>query len=343
MAFRPSMSVANFTCLFGDKKVLLDLFSEVVYKSFFESPPRVIRNNEFYLFELEYINAGSDSNPEPVISGQFVRNTDLKRSHILRETRLIEDSDKIESATSARFVLILSTHTLIYVTETPNAPPIAMFRSTMQYHLTKAWADYIKAESRRVFKETIKKNESGKKTRLRDVVLKIMEESPKPELEIKPLPSHLSVKTFLDQFESISSVEYKISDTNHSPDLTPLLGQLRDQKQATNSQKIVVIESKPKNKSAVADQLVQVTADGNVEAKVVGKTSTGGKVIGTNDEFNLSIPFEELSVLGNVKNFVRTALYKLNHLISTEQIVVHSAPRSTKDKILAITPAKTLD
>jgi hypothetical protein len=343
MAFKPSMSVANFTCLFGNKKVLLDLFSEVVYKSFFDSPPRVIRNNEFYLFELEFLNAGSEKEPEPVISGLFVRNTDLKRSHILRETKLIEDSDKIESATSARFVLILSTHTLIYVTETPNAPPIAMFRSTMQHHLNKAWAEYIKTQARKKFKAALKTKNPSERPRVREIALGLMEDNPKPELEINPLPSELSVKAFLSQFESITTVEYKISDTNHSPDLTPLLAQLRNQKEATNSQKIVVIESKPRNKEAVADQLAQVTADGNVEAKVTGTTSTGGRVTGTNDEFNLSTPFEESLPPKNVKNFIRRALSKLNHLISSKQIVVHPAPKTTKDKILTITPAKTLD
>lgn len=335
------MSVANFTCLFGDKKVLLDLFSEIVYKAFFDSPPRKFSNNEFYLFELEYINAGSLSEPNPVISGLFVRNTDLKRSHILRETKLIEDLDKIESATSARFVLILSTHTLIYVTGTPNAPPIAMFRSTMQHHLNKAWSNYLKLESKSIFKEINKSKKFGEKTRLRDILLNLIFETPKPELEINPLPSQLSIEAFLEQFDSITSVEYKISDTNHTPDLTPLLSQLRAQKEATESQKIIVIESKPKNISGVAHQLADITADGNVEAKIIGKTATGGKVTGTNDKFNLSIPFD--TVASNTKVFIKAAISKLHYLISSNQIVVHSAPTRIKGKLFAITPDKTLD
>lgn len=49
MSYKANMSVANFTCRFGDDYVLLDFFQEIVKPAFFDSPPREYRKNQFYL------------------------------------------------------------------------------------------------------------------------------------------------------------------------------------------------------------------------------------------------------------------------------------------------------
>lgn len=293
MAYKASLNVANFTCRFGDKKVLLDLFPEVIYPAFFESPPREYSKNIFHLFDLMLLNIEEG---EPVIAGKFVRDTDLTRTHVLREDRLIPNPDMMESATAARFILILSSHTLLYVPETPHAPPLGMFRSTIQFHLKKAWAKYIKSELKRLKKENPKANR-------RELLLTLSEETPPPELNLIELPSNITIERFLDKFKQIDQVEYRINNTNHSNDFEPLINDLREQKEKTGSSSIILIEQKPTNKDILSQQLNAVTSAGHVSAKVKGKGQNGEKISGTNEEFRLSVPIGEISE--NMTTFIR--------------------------------------
>lgn len=314
MAFKPSLTIANFTCLFGEKKVLLDLFHEVIYPAFFESPPRSYARNVFHLFELEFKHIGDSRLPEPYIAGRFVRDTDLTRSHVLRDDQLIPDSSRMESATGARFVLLLSSHTLLYVPETPHAPPLAMFRSTMQFHLKKAWASYIKAEVKRLKRANLK----GPKAR--ELYIALVEQIPPPDLTLLELPSSISIDQFLARFKQIDRVEYRINDTNHSLDFMPLVNELRSHKQSTDSTEIIVVESKPKNREALSQQINEATRAGHVDAKVSGRSLEGGKIIGTNEEFRISIPLGILPA--QLGKFVRVAYNKFKRLSENGEIQV---------------------
>jgi hypothetical protein len=325
MAYKPSLNIANFTCRFGENKVLLDLFQEIIYPAFFESNPREYAKNIFYLFNLEFKNVEEN---EPVIAGRFVRDTDLTRSHVLRDNKLVPSSDQIESATSARFVLILSSHTLLYVPETPKAPPLAMFQSTMQYHLKKSWASYIKSESRRQRKA----NPKGPK--IRDIYIKLAEEIPPPQLNLIELPSSISIKDFLEKFKQIDQVEYRINDTNHNNDFMPLINALREQKKDTGSSSIIVIERKPTNKDTLTTQLNDATRAGNVDAKIAGKGLNGEKISGSNEEFKLSIP---LGVVPASMNQFITTVYKVfKNLISTKEISIQKATGLYSNKLIEI-------
>lgn len=336
MAFKHSMAIANFTCRFGDKKVLLDLFHEIIYPAFFDSPPRSYAKNSFYLFDLEFLDVGRGKFSEPVIAGQFVRDMGLTRSHVLRNNKLIPDKNSMESATSARFVLILSSHTLLYVADTPHAPPLGLFRSTIQHHLTASWKKFIKAES----KKQRKANKNGET--LREIALKLAKEVPPPELNLIELPSSISIQQFLAKFKEIDRVEYKINDTNHSIDFSPFISSLRDQKNVTESKQIVVVESKPKNRSALTQQLDAITRDGNVDAKISGKATTGGKISGSNENFKMSAPLTE--VPSQMKKFIRAAYSKFAELVNNKEITVQRATGTAADKLrnVAIT-SKTLN
>lgn len=336
MAFKHAMTVANFTCRFGDKKVLLDLFQEVIYPAFFDSAPRTYANNTFYLFDLAFVNVGTKSLVEPVIAGRFVRDMGLTRSHVLRESQLIPDKNSMESATSARFVLVLSSHTLLYIPDTPHAPPLAMFRSTIQYHLSKAWAKYIKVETKRQRKA----NPKGPK--LREIYIKLAEETPPPELELIELPSSISIKQFLDKFKEIDRVEYRINDTNHSIDFSPLINDLRAQKQATESKQIILVESKPKNRDALTKQLDDVTRAGNVDAKISGKGKNGGKITGSNEEFRISVPLADVPT--QMGQFIRAVYTKFTGLVKGKEIYVQRTSGIAENKLLEIaTQSKRLN
>lgn len=331
MAFKPSLTIANFICRFGDQKVLLDLFREIVYPAFFDSGPRSYgksSKNSLFLFDLKLADLGSNSIPEPVIAGRFVRDMDLTRSHVLRDDKLVPNPAEMESATSARFVLILSSHTLLYVPETPYAPSLGTFRSTIQFHLSKAWSKYIKSEARR------KRKLDPRGPTIREITLALMEEVPRPELNIHELPGHISIRDFLQKFQKINRVEYRIDDTNHTTDFLPLVEQLRTQKQATESDKIIIVERNPKNIPALSKQLHGALRDGNVNATITGKAVNGGTISGSNEEFRLLVP------LGNVpqsmNGFIKSIFIKFRGLVDGGEVRVQRPGGVAEDKLRVI-------
>lgn len=325
MAYKKSLTAANFTCRFGEKKVLLDMFLEIVYPAFFESPPREYSKNVFHLFDLKFKNIIEN---EPIIAGKFVRDTDLTRSHVLRDNQLVPNLEEMESATAARFILILSSHTLLYVPDTPHAPPLSMFRSTIQYHLKKSWARYIKSEAKRLRKE------KTSEMTFREYCLELMDQTPAPDLELIELPSTFSIKQFIEQFQKIDNVEYSIQDTNHSLDLEPLINDLREQKNKTGSSEIKIIERKPTNMDSLQQQLSDVTRVGNVTVTVKGKSIDGTRISGSNQEFKISVPLE--AVPDDMNEFMDFGYRKFQHLISTEQIAVQRVTGSAEAKLANI-------
>lgn len=238
----------------------------------------------------------------------------------------------MESATSAKFVLILSTHTLLYVTETPYAPPTSMFRSNIQHHLNWSWKNFINQKAKKSHTELNANKPRSERISLKEIKIKLTKEFPRPELEINELPTQLSINDFLDKFQKINKVEYRIFDTNHSPDFTPLLRQLRQEKAATESSKIIVIENNPKNKDGISKQLHDATADGNVKAIVEGKNMDGGKLKGSNDKFRISLPLENIP--HQIRSFGRFVLARYSQMLSDGDIIVHHP--DVKDKINSI-------
>lgn len=328
MSFKPSLLIANFTCRFGDKKVLLDMFDEIVRPAFFDSAPRKYGKNRFFLFDLVLTNAAADGlAPEPVLAGKFVRDSALTRSHVLRDKELIPSEGEMESATSARFVLVLSSHTLLYVPETPHAPPLGMFRSTMHYHLVNAWSKYLKSEVRRRRKE-------DKNAKASDLLTELLKDLPRPELDIVELPSSISISDFLGRFKKINRVEFKINDTNHSTSFKPLIEQLRAEKQAIAAKGITIIETGPTNISELGKQLEESTKDGNVEAKVNGKGLAGETINGTNENFRLSVPLER--VPSRMMGFIRSVFAVFSNLEAEKEILVHRASGAAAVKLKGI-------
>lgn len=328
MSQKQSMFMANFTCRFGEKKGMLDMFDNVVLPAFLHSEPRVYGKNTFYLFDTELI-AGRGS--EPVITGRFVRNHGLSRSHILREKELVPNYGEMESATGARFALILSTHTLIYVPETPYAPNVKMFQSTMQSHLLKFWSAFVKEQVR------ARKNGKKRHPQSNEFLAQVMAEYPQPELKIIELPSRISIQNFLANFRIISRVEFLVEDTNHSPHFLPLMDALRDQKQATKSKSLIIVEKKPENLLALTSQLHDAGRDGNVTTKITGKGHQGEVINGSPENFRLTVPMDEIPK--EASDFVNLSLKHFKELVTKNEISVTRASGVLATKIRQILAA----
>lgn len=208
MSFVKRLEFGNYTLKFGDKKVLLDMFDEIVMPSFLEM--KYVRklgdSSEYFFLDTELIVL-DDNAEEPVlgITGRIVKNTKLKRDQIFKEGELVDDKDEMESAPSSMFLLILNNHRLILTREVAGAPTIQHFQSTSQYCLSQAYKDFIN-------KEYDKADDAKQKNPNLDRVTKkkLKEDTPSPFLRITPLPDKESLDDFIGRFKTINKLSIKL-------------------------------------------------------------------------------------------------------------------------------------
>ena len=150
MAFTKKLEFGNYTLKFGEAKVLLDLFRDIVMPSFHEMKHvRSLKDKgEYFFLDTKLITLEDNPNaPVLGISGRIVKNTILKRDQIFRKNGgLIEDKSELETAPSSTFLLILNNHRLIISKEVPGAPTIQNFQSTSQYCLKHQHKLFIEQE-----------------------------------------------------------------------------------------------------------------------------------------------------------------------------------------------------
>ncbi|WP_419243621.1 hypothetical protein ACN08P_02690 [Photobacterium leiognathi subsp. mandapamensis] len=212
MSFVKRLEFGNYTLKFGEKKVLLDMFDEIVMPSFLEM--KYIRklgdNSEYFFLDTELIIL-DDNAEEPVlgIAGRMVKNTKLKRDQIFKEGELVDDKDEMESAPSSTFLLILNNHRLILTREVAGAPTIQNFQSTSQYCLSQAYKDFINKEFDEA-DDAKKKNPDLERVTKK----KLKEDTPSPLLRITPLPDKESLEDFIGRFEKINKLSIKLLPTN---------------------------------------------------------------------------------------------------------------------------------
>ncbi|WP_217267768.1 MULTISPECIES: hypothetical protein [Halomonadaceae] len=147
MSFVKKLEFGNYTLKFGEDKVLLDLFSEVVMPSFHEMKyvRRIKDKGEYFFIDTKLLTL-DDSSVHPVvgIAGRIVKNTKLRREQVYRtQGGIIEDKSELETAPSSTFLLILNTHRLVLCKEVPGAPTIQNFQSTSQYCLKQRHGEFI--------------------------------------------------------------------------------------------------------------------------------------------------------------------------------------------------------
>lgn len=325
------LTLANFVCRFGDKQVLLDQFDEVIVPAFFNSPPRTYGKTTYHLFDLQLTNLNEDREEEPAIIGRFVQDSEITRSHTLASDTLVANPASMESATSARFALILSSHTLIYIAETSYAPSLSKFRATMMMHILNAW----KSRTDQMAREIKASMSGGQKISMKDARASARQELPLPTLEILELPSSARIKDFLSQFDTIAAVKYRLIDPNHTSDFSQLIQQLRKAKEETGSANLELVEKKPTDKEALARQLEDATADGNVEADITGKTKDGGRLSGSNEQFSYS--YELVDLPQNLGRGARNAYTHLRELIRTGVVRISDAVGNKRRKFEDIT------
>jgi len=328
MSYTPKLHFANFTLRFGDAAVLLDKFDEIVEPAFFDAPPRIYGDNEYYIFDPKLTELGEGDSAQPAIVGRFVRNSELRRSHVLSGEALVPAPEAMSSATGAVFALLLETHTLLYVAATPSAPTLQHFRATILYHVSTYWQKYVEMTARELV--VASKREGSRRLTLAEARVQARRALPQPTLEILPLPSSTQIEDFLSQFAKISFVRFRVIDSNHSIDGMGLVRQLRATKRATQSKSVELIERQPKDIKALTTQISNATGEGNVEAMVSGKSEDGATISGSNDKFSYS---SEFSLSKTPLETASKAANKLAELVADGVLRLAKNAKAVHDKV----------
>lgn len=334
MTFTKKLEFGNYTLKFGEDKVLLDLFHEVVMPSFHEM--KYIRSlkdkGEYFFLDTKLIKL--DDNPEaPVlgISGKIVKNTKLKRDQIFRtDAGLIEDKSELETAPSSTFLLILNTHRLILCKEVSGAPTIQNFQSTSQYCLKQQHNKFLGDEFKKAKQRKIDNPDIDRVTKK-----SLIDKYSYPILRITPLSDKESLKDFVNRLKHIDKVSIKLFPTNKEEiDNDGFWSDFGRRREEMNSKSAKVEFSNPKeglDGDKVYEQASAASGLGNSEVKLKGYDEQGDTINGSNDDFSLTVELEELS-----RDSERAAVIKYDqfqHLVAENVIKL---PVLTKEVIAKV-------
>ncbi len=334
MSYVKKLEFGNYTLKFGNKKVLLDLFNEVVMPSFFEM--KYIRHlenkGEYFFLDTNLIKL--DDNPKnPVIgiSGRIVKNTKLRRDQIFRHTEgIIEDKKELETAPSSTFLLILNNHRLILCKEVPGAPTIQNFESTSLYCLKQRHKEYVD--------ELYKSQDLEDPARKKVTKKLLLENNPYPTLRITPLSDKQSLEDFINRFRHIDKLTIKLLPTNNEEiDNDGFWADFGKVSHNMNSKSAKVEFSNTKeglDSETVYAQASFASNNGNSEINIKGSDNQGDTISGNNEDFSLTVELEELS--RDTKQAAKVKYNQFKHLSELGIIAQPQVSPDTLDKVKMI-------
>lgn len=139
---------ANVVIIFGEKKVLIDYAQEIVIPAFMDGDfERTYGETRYFFLDQKIIEVEQDDTRLGIIVGRFVADRTLKSEQEWdkNEKALVQKHRQIPTAPSAVFALILNTHRMVFLHETPYAPTLKNFEATLQKVLRKHHGKYLDA------------------------------------------------------------------------------------------------------------------------------------------------------------------------------------------------------
>src|SRR4051812_5588822 len=100
--FSQKVTVANFTCRFGEKYVLLDFYLQLILPAFKSNTKRKYGNSTYFLNDVTEISFAKD---ELAIAGRIIKDTVLEREQVYVNDELVADQQSIQSSPSSFFLL----------------------------------------------------------------------------------------------------------------------------------------------------------------------------------------------------------------------------------------------
>jgi hypothetical protein len=301
MAAQHNLSFANFILRFGKEKVLLDYLKEIVLPAFMDESLNHVHGQSRYVFLNPRIVELDRANGVFGVWGTFVKDTILIREQILKQRKLVHRPGRMQSSPSAKFVLILNSHKLLYYPETAYAPSVSSFKSTVKSFLRQKHKEYIDQLISR-------ESDSGANAKKSELV----KLHPHPTLEIIPLSSGRGIKDFLSQFSHIRSVGIRLVTPNDEEDWKDAWQAINDSKERIGASSTSVVHTGNKENGLDPDETAQnidaAAGAGNATVKISGLDGEGNKLKGNNEEFQVAVPVDlsELSDANAPKKLFQT-------------------------------------
>ncbi|HEV2292241.1 MAG TPA: hypothetical protein VGR35_00200 [Tepidisphaeraceae bacterium] len=325
------LEFANLIINFGREKVMADLLDEVVIPAFTDGTLRRHFGKTTYFFQdVQLLNLGTKSQPEPAVAGRFIKDTVVRREQYLNpETGRIEPSPReMPTAPSVTFTLLLANHKLLYLRETGGAPGFDAFKSTLKKFLTHKYFSFVDAEyaRRRADAADEEKSKITKKS--------IREEYLPPLVTIIPLASEATLVQSIKRFEIIDTVRVELGSVNAEAHNADLFVQLRAAKNAVEAERSILIETKKEglNKEEVAKQLSSVALEGNAKVSLYGRTPDNSPLdVSNTDEMRLRVPVANPPL--DLEGKAGRSLHEFRKAIQDGTIIVGKVDEETAARI----------
>ena len=280
----PTIVFANLTCRFGNDFFLLDFAREVVLPAFADSGLRRNFGPTSYFFlnvGIIDIEVAGERDSQLTVYGRIVKDTILTRSQVYSpESGLIADEESMPSAPSAFFALDLNNHKLVFLPETPYAPSIAVFASTLQNFMRRKHTAFVRSLY-----------EAAKLTDEPKTLESLFHQYPSPDVEATPMASKGSIQEFLNSFAKLTHLEFRILNTNAEIQRQQTFRELREMKDKLRAAKTnLVHDSKDGLDIEVAAEEIDASASaGNQAVVLAGTAADGTELRGSNDNFKLRV------------------------------------------------------
>jgi hypothetical protein len=289
-----TLELANLICRFGDKKVLLDHFEEIVYPSFTDRDLRRTYGETSYFFEqVRLLKLSDENNSEAIgICGRLIKDTKLRREQVYVEGEgLLQDHEEMQSSPSALFLLVLNCHRLVYAKETSDGPSKESFRSTLLSFLRQTHSRILTEKCDALKDEGLSRKDTRNKKEA------LAEKYQKPTLELVALTSGESIEEFINSYELLTQIKIAFADRNDETDLDDFFEQVQKAKDDVDSKKTTLIHTAKSglDKEAAINQVTSATAQGNQNVTLVGSDESGDRLVGNNEKFQLKTELDNLN------------------------------------------------
>jgi hypothetical protein len=276
---------ANFICR-TDRLELLDFVDTVVVPAFQLGLARTWGESTYFLHDVQIV----DLEPETrkgllAVAGRFVKDTVLHSEQVFRNGALTANNQKIKSAPSAFFLLLIEQHKLIYCSEYKGAPSLETFRSTLQQFINRAHANYIQS----VYEQSkASASEQASVPSERVTKVSLLAEFPRPTLEIVPLASQESIAEFIARFKTLQALTIRLIKPNNEINNEGFFQALRgsSEKLGSSASTLTYRNAQGLSKQTAVGH-AEAAADGNAELKFAGKDQTGQQLSGSNEDFRV--------------------------------------------------------
>jgi hypothetical protein len=338
VAYNQKLEFGNFTLTYGQDKVMLDMFNEILKPSFDSLRyTRKYKGTSYFFHETRLVHLNPKDSKSPIIgfTGRLVKDTTVARHQVFEKNTIQDSYAELPSAPSTVFLLILNNHRLILCKEVPNAPNLSVFHATCTSFLKSRYREYVEEEQlkrQNLIEKSHKKDPSIQLKRITKT--DIYKETGEPYLRITPLTSSSDLKGYIGLFSKIKNVSIKLNKTNHEVAIDDMFRQLEKTRAQSESNSLKLNYSNNKdglNSEQILESAKSATKLGNVDLNISGLDLSGDKLAGDNEDFKIEIE------VGKIPKLVTTAssfMYeKMLSMADDGRITLPEPKISTLDKI----------